>query len=144
MTTMGVVGSQIFNKTDAVLEESLNLRMQRHMVNLSNVTNSMTPGYRALGFDFEKQLQAAIGDSEQMKMRTSDPRHMKTPGLSADGNLKPDLFVKPTESIGNDGNTVDVDQEMTEMAANQIVYRATIEVLNRQLGMLRYGINGGR
>ena len=52
--------------------------------------------------------------------------------------------MKPTESIGNDGNTVDVDKEMTEMAANQIVYRATIEILNRQLGMLRYGINGGR
>lgn len=140
----GVVGNQIFNKTAAVLEESLNLRMQRHMVTLANVTNSMTPGYRALGFDFEKQLQSAIDNSEQMNMKTTDPRHIKNPGLSADGVLKPDMYVKPTESIGNDGNTVDVDQEMTQMAANQIVYRATIEILNRQLGMLRYGINGGR
>ncbi|MES2615669.1 MAG: flagellar basal body rod protein FlgB [Bdellovibrionota bacterium] len=139
-----VLENQIFNKADAVLEESLNLRMQRHMVNLSNVTNSMTPGYRALGFDFEKQLQSAIGNSEQMMMKTTDPKHIRTPGISADGVLKPDMFVKPTESIGSDGNTVDVDKEMTEMAANQIIYRATIEVLNRQLGMLRYGINGGR
>lgn len=139
-----VVGNQIFDRAQTVLEESLNLRMQRHMVNLSNVTNSMTPGYRALGFDFEKQLQAAIGNSDNIAMKTSDPKHIKNPGISADGVLKPDMFVKPTESIGNDGNTVDVDQEMTEMAANQIVYRATIEVLNRQLGMLRYGINGGR
>jgi len=139
-----VVGNQIFNKTDAVLEESLNLRMQRHMVNLSNVTNSMTPGYRALGFDFEKQLQAAVGNSNDIPMKTSDARHIKNPGISADGVLKPDLYVKPTESIGSDGNTVDVDQEMTEMAENQIMYRATIEILNRQLAMLRYGINGGR
>lgn len=139
-----VIGNQIFNKTDAVLEESLNLRMQRHMVNLSNISNSMTPGYRALGFDFEKQLQAAIGTGNEIAMKTSDSRHIKNPGISADGVLKPDMFVKPTESIGSDGNTVDVDQEMTEMAANQIVYRATIEILNRQLGMLRYGINGGR
>ena len=139
-----VIGNQIFNKTDAVLEESLNLRMQRHMVNLSNITNSMTPGYRALGFDFEKQLQAAVGNNNEIAMKTSDPRHIKNPGISADGVLKPDMFVKPTESIGSDGNTVDVDQEMTEMAANQIIYRATIEILNRQLGMLRYGINGGR
>ena len=139
-----VIGNQIFNKTDAVLEESLNLRMQRHMVNLSNITNSMTPGYRALGFDFEKQLQAAVGNNNEIAMKTSDPRHIKNPGISADGVLKQDMFVKPTESIGSDGNTVDVDQEMTEMAANQIIYRATIEILNRQLGMLRYGINGGR
>jgi flagellar basal-body rod protein FlgB len=139
-----LVGNQIFNKTQEVLEESLNLRMQRHMVNLSNISNSMTPGYRALGFDFEKQLQAAVGGPNETPMKTSDPRHIKNPGLSADGSLKPDLFVKPTESIGNDGNTVDVDQEMSEIAANQIIYRATIEILNRQLGMLRYGINGGR
>lgn len=140
----GVIGSQIFNKTAAVLEESLNLRMQRHMVNISNVTNSLTPGYRALGFDFENQLQAAVGNSNDLPMKTSDAKHIKHPGISADGVLKPDMFVKPTESIGNDGNTVDVDQEMTEIAANQIMYRATIEILNRQLGMLRYGINGGR
>jgi flagellar basal-body rod protein FlgB len=142
--SVGLAGNQIFNKTEAVLEESLNLRMQRHMVNLSNVTNSMTPGYRALGFDFEKQLQSAIGNSDQMPMNTSHPNHIRHPGIGADGVLKPDLYVKPTESIGNDGNTVDVDKEMTEMAENQIVYRATIEILNRQLGMIRYGINGGR
>jgi flagellar basal-body rod protein FlgB len=142
--TLGVSGNQIFNKAESILEESLNLRMQKHMINLSNVTNSMTPGYRALGFDFEKQLQSAIGNHDQPMMKTSDPRHIKNPGIGADGVVKPDLFVKPTESVGSDGNTVDVDQEMTEMAANQIVYRATIEVLNRQLGMLRYGINGGK
>ena len=140
----GVVGNQIFDKAQSVLEESLNLRMQRHMVTLANVTNSMTPGYRALGFDFEKQLQSAIGKSDNIPMKSSDPRHIKNPGISADGILKPDMYVKPTESIGNDGNTVDVDKEMTEIATNQIMYRTTIEILNRQMGMLRYGINGGK
>lgn len=143
MTTR-ILGNHIFNKADAILEESLNQRLKKHTVNLSNVTNAMTPGYRALGYDFETQLQAAVGDPNDMHMKTTDPRHTKTPGLMGDGTLKPDLYVKPTESIGNDGNTVDVDKEMTEMAANQIVYKATIEVLNRKLGMLRYGINGGK
>ena len=54
------------------------------------------------------------------------------------------MFVNQLESIGNDGNTVDVDQEMTEVAGNQIIYKATIETLNRKLGMLRYAINGGK
>lgn len=142
--TMGVIGNQMLNKADAVLEESLNLRMQRHMVNVSNVSNALTPGYRAMGFDFENQLQAAVGDSHDLLMKTSNDKHITHPGVSVDGVLRPDLFVKPTESVGNDGNTVDVDQEMSEMAKNQILYRATIEVLNRQLGMLRYGMDSGR
>ncbi|WP_397600022.1 flagellar basal body rod protein FlgB [Silvanigrella sp.] len=139
-----VVGNQIFGKHDAVLEESLNQRLKRQNVNVANISNSLTPGYRALGFEFEKQLQAAIGSDKDLIMKVSDSRHIKAPGMGADGVLKPDLFVKPTESIGNDGNTVDVDQEMTEVAGNQIIYKATIETLNRKLGMLRYAINGGR
>jgi flagellar basal-body rod protein FlgB len=139
-----VIGNQIFGKADAVLEESLNQRLKRHDVNISNVTNSLTPGYRSLGFDFEKQLQSAIGSDKDLIMKVSHPQHIKTPGMGADGILKADLYVKPNESIGNDGNTVDVDQEMTEMAGNQVIYKATIETLNRKLGMLRYSINGGR
>jgi flagellar basal-body rod protein FlgB len=139
-----VIGNQIFGKPDAVLEESLNQRLKRQNVNVANITNSLTPGYRALGFDFEKQLQAAIGSDKDLIMKVSDSRQIKAPGMGADGVLKPDLYVKPTESIGNDGNTVDIDQEMTEVAGNQIIYKATIETLNRKLGMLRYAINGGR
>ncbi len=139
-----VIGNQIFGKPDAVLEESLNQRLKRQTVNVSNITNALTPGYRALGFDFEKQLQAAIGSDKELIMKVSDSRHTKAPGMGADGVLKPDMYVKPTESIGNDGNTVDVDQEMTEVAGNQIIYKATIETLNRKLGMLRYAINGGK
>lgn len=139
---MKIGGNQIFNKTDRVLEESLNHRLNKQNVILSNLGNAATPGYRALGYEFEEQLQTAIGDGTQFK--TSDPRHMKGSGVSQDGHVKPDLHVKPTESIGNDGNTVDVDQEMADMAWNQTLYKATIEILNRRLAMLKYGINGGR
>jgi flagellar basal-body rod protein FlgB len=140
---MKVIGSQVFNRLDSVLEESLNQRLQRQNVIVSNLTNSITPGYRALGIEFEKQLQGAIGNSNDLRMKTSNKKHIKAPGISADGVLKPDLHVKPTESVGNDGNTVDVDQEMTELAMNQLVYRTTIELLNRNFAMLRYSINGG-
>lgn len=139
-----VIGNQIFGKTDSVLEESLNQRLKRQDVNVSNITNSLTPGFRSLGYEFEKQLQAAIGSDKDLIMKVSDSRHIKAPGMGADGVLKPDLFVKPTESIGNDGNTVDIDMEMTEMAGNNTIYKATIETLNRKLAMLRYSINGGR
>ena len=137
------IGNQMFGRSDRVLEESLNHRLARQNVIVSNVANSNTPGYRALGYEFESQLQAAVGDPSQ-KLKTSDPRHITHPGLTQNGNLKPDLIVKPTESIGNDGNTVDVDAEMAELATNQILYKATVELLNRKLGMLRYGIDGGR
>lgn len=141
---MKIVANQVFSKADAVLEEGLNQRLKRQDVIASNLVNAYTPGYRALGYEFENQLQSAINNENGLQLKTTDPRHIKNPGLSADGNIKGDLHVKPTESIGNDGNTVDVDKEMSDMAANQLIYRATIETMNRRLGMMRYGINGGR
>jgi flagellar basal-body rod protein FlgB len=141
---MKLVANQVFSKADAVLEEGLNQRLKRQDVIASNLVNAYTPGYRALGYEFESQLQAAIDSGDGQQLRTTDPRHIRHAGLTQDGNLKGDLHVKPTESVGNDGNTVDVDKEMSDMAANQLIYRATIETLNRRLGMMRYGINGGR
>ena len=141
---MKVANSTVFSKSDSVLEKSLNHRLNKQNVILGNLANAATPGFRALGYEFEEQLRAAVGNDGGLQVQASDPRHLLNPGIDAGGNVKPDLFVKPQESIGNDGNTVDVDSEMTEMAWNQTLYRATVELLNRRMAMLRYGINGGR
>jgi flagellar basal-body rod protein FlgB len=141
---MKISGGPIFSSADSVLEQSLNHRLAKQNVIASNLTNAQTPGYRAMGYEFEGQLQAAMGTNGQLALHVSEAKHIKFAGAKADGTVQADLHVKPTESIGNDGNTVDADQEMADMAETQILYRATVELLNRKLGMLRYGINGGR
>jgi flagellar basal-body rod protein FlgB len=141
---MKITSNQVFAKADSVLEESLNQRLIKQNVITSNISNAQTPGYRALGYEFEEQLRAAVGNDGNMAIKATDDRHFKHQGLTVNGDLRGDLHVKPTESIGNDGNTVDMDAEMADLAWNQTLYRATVEVLNRRLAMLRYGINGGR
>ncbi|MEZ4742021.1 MAG: flagellar basal body rod protein FlgB [Bdellovibrionota bacterium] len=108
------------------------------------MANSETPGYRAIGYDFEKQLQAVSGASDTLTMKTSSPRHFRQDLARADGSIIPDVYVRPTESISEDGNTVDVDQEMAKLAENEILYRTAVETINRKIGMIRYAINGGR
>jgi len=135
--------NNLFNFSDRLQIESLNQRMVRNDVVTSNVANAETPGYRALGYQFEEQLKSLIGEDEPFPMRVSNPRHFRTEKSFGDGRLEADVFVRPTESITEDGNTVDVDHEMAEMAQNQILYRATIELINRKMGILRYGITGG-
>jgi len=134
----------MFGALDNALEQSLNHRLAEQNIISSNLVNASTPGYRALGYSFEEQLQNAFDTSEKMPLRVSHKAHQKQVGVSGDNKIQGDMFIKPTESIGNDGNTVDVDQEMAELAANQILYKASVEILNRRLGLLKYGINGGR
>ncbi len=138
-----VIGG-LFNFSDRLQMQSLGLRGKRNEVTTANIANAETPGYRAFGFDFEKQLQVVGDESTNAAMRTSDPRHLRNAFTQADGSITPDVYVRPTESVDEDGNTVDIDKEMSEMAQNQILYRTTVETLNRKIGMLKYAINGGR
>ncbi|MFK7872956.1 MAG: flagellar basal body rod protein FlgB [Oligoflexales bacterium] len=134
----------IFSYQDRLQIASLDQRVERSHVLSSNISNAETPGFRALGYDFEDQLQAFQDSSETAQLKTSDPRHKQHPFARADGSFDPEVYVRPSESVGEDGNTVDVDLEMMEMAQNQILYRTTTEVLRRKIGMLRYAVNGGR
>ena len=140
---MKIVSDTLFSQGTQTLENTLNHRLQRQKVIVGNIANAMTPGYRALGYEFESQLQKSIDSSKKNQMFATDTRHFRGQGIMGQGDIKADLHVKPTESIGNDGNTVDSDREMADLAENQILYNFTVEVLNRRLAMLRYGINGG-
>lgn len=134
-----------FTQGDQLKMSALDMRLNRQDVLNSNIANAETPGYRALGYDFESQLQAIAGEGEDgaPPMKASDPKHFLNAHTEADGTIQPDVYVRPTESVGQDGNTVDVDQEMAQMAQNQILYRATVELINKKLGTLKYAISNG-
>jgi len=140
---MSALVGGIFNFSDAVKMEALNQRLTRHKVVSGNIANAETPGFRALGYDFEEQLQAVTGGGDPFPMRVSHGKHYLNGHTEADGTILPDVYVRPTESVGQDGNTVDVDQEMGDLAQNQILYRATVELVNKKIGNLRYAISAG-
>jgi flagellar basal-body rod protein FlgB len=138
-----VIGG-IFNFSDKIQMESLSQRSRRNEIITGNIANAETPGYRAFGYDFEKQLQDLAASKEAVGVKTTDPRHFKNNFTSADGKIKPDVYVRPSESVDEDGNTVDMDSEMSQLAQNQILFRTAVETLNRKIGTLKYAINGGR
>lgn len=138
----GLIGG-VFNFSDRLQMESLNQRLTRGQVITGNIANAETPGFRALGYDFEEQLQSIAGEDDPFPMATSSDKHFKSDHVLEDGTITPDVFMRPTESVGQDGNTVDVDEEMARLAENQIMYRATVETLNRKIGILKYAINNG-
>ena len=96
-----------------------------------------------MGYDFEKQLQAIADGGEPFPMKASNPKHFLNGHTEADGSFQVDVFVRPSESVSNDGNTVDIDKEMADLSRNQILYRATVELLNKKIGTLKYAVSSG-
>ena len=111
--------SGLFNFSDKAQMASLAMRMQRSLVINANVTNAETPGYRALGYEFEEQLQTLLDSNIENAVATNNPKHLKHKFVSADGSIRPDVFVRPTESVGHDGNTVDIDKEMARKSVKR-------------------------
>ena len=134
----------IFNFADRLGMASLDQRLKRSEVIAGNIANAETPGFRALGYDFEDQLASLAGLDKHLPVKVSSPNHFRNSFTQANGTMRADVFIRPTESVGEDGNTVEVDDEMARMAENQLLYRSASELISRKVGLLKYAINGGR
>ncbi len=138
------INSTFFDHSDRLKVASLALRQKRNNVIAGNLANAETPGFRALEVNFEEQLASASGSEGEMRLVTSNPKHFINGSMQTDQTINAEVFVQPKESISQDGNSVDVDTEMTALAENNILFRATVEMINRKIGIMKYAINGGR
>ena len=125
------------------LERGLDASWKRNEVIAGNIANADTPGYQSKSVPFESVFRQTL-KSDSFALRQSS---------SASGNLKhlafegdsPELRVQRSQasSMRMDGNNVDIDQEMTELAKNQILYDTLTYTVSRELGRVRTVISEG-
>lgn len=133
--------SSIFDKTTSALATSANMRQLRHNLISANIANAETPGYHAKKIDFEEALARAIDLDGYKSMSTSHADHFAVGGAS---KVRPDIYDNPEGVVSNDGNTVDLEKEMSAMAENTIMYKAALQLINKKLATLKYSISEGR
>ncbi len=136
--------ADLFDKTTRALGASINLRQTRQNVLSSNIANAETPGFQAKKVDFEDALARALEGEDQGKLSGSDPGHFAM-GPGAISRVRADIYENPDASINNDGNTVDVEKEMSTLAENSIMYKAAVQLINKKMAALKYAAtDGGR
>ncbi|MCO4792452.1 MAG: flagellar basal body rod protein FlgB [Bacteriovoracaceae bacterium] len=134
---------KIEDKTLQALATSLNFRQMRQELITSNIANAETPGYKSKRVDFEEALARALDVDESQKLNTDDGRHFNVGG-GGFNNLQPEIYDDPNGIISEDGNTVDREKEMALMARNKILYDASVQLLNKKLGLMKYAISSER
>ncbi len=122
-------------------ENTLDVRAAIHEVVASNVANEETPGYRAMHLPFRTALDAAIKGDGPMMPRTTHPRHVP---LVFEENRAFLQVVAPVSGSGPDGNTVNLEQQMTLMAENSLLYMTVSQFLSGRFNGWRNAINEGR
>lgn len=117
-----------------VLQKELNASSLRQQVLANNVANIDTPNFKRSDVDFQAVLSAALGEkSGDLSLKLTSLRHI--PGVAeGDGT---GIVTDQTTSLRNDGNNVDVDREMSNVAENGLYYNSLTRTISSQLGLLR-------
>jgi flagellar basal-body rod protein FlgB len=129
-----------FDSVIAALNTSLNLRQANQNVISSNIANADTPGYKAKKMEFESSLRDALGVAEHLPPSETNPNHRVHRSTDP---VNPEIYEDPNDVESLDGNTVDRAAEMVSLAENQLLYDASIEMLKKKLGMLKYAVSEG-
>ena len=147
-----------------ILEGALDGLSRRESLIASNLANIDTPGYRPQSIDFESALRAELdrqvpgagstssgagptgpapsigpAPAAPLAMRVTDPRHLTGDDAAAGSMPAVQSF---DGALRNDGNTVDLESEMTALIDTQLRYGAVSELVTGKLGMLRTAIGG--
>ncbi len=122
----------------------MNHRLMRHNLTSANIANAETPGYKAKKIDFEQQLSRALDLEEFPRMDSTSPGHFPI-ARGAIERVTPDVYDNPDVNLTNDKNSVDLEREMATLAENSILYKATVELIKKKLGAMKYAASeGGR
>ena len=93
----------------------LDLNTRQIQITSANMANIDTPGYKALGFDFDAEMRQAIAEEG-----------MRGPDLAPRFSLEDGLIVRP------DGNNVSMDREGLNLAEAQLKFKTGVALLRRE------------
>ena len=105
----------------------------------NNVANVDTPGFRAQTLSFEKTLASMLNKDAGTRLEVTQPGHL-TPAGARLGML---TEARRGGSQRADGNNVDVDIELNQMAETGVRYQALTQLVNKKFTVLK-AISMGR
>ncbi len=128
----------------SVLEKSLNASWARNDVISQNLANVDTPEYKRKDIAFEEFLSDSMG-KVGLEGNLTDKRHIPINNSSNVDKIEPALVEDNSDSsMRIDGNNVDIDSEMANLAKNQIKYNALVQMINGSYSKIKSVIAEGR
>jgi flagellar basal-body rod protein FlgB len=111
---------KLFDSTIGTLERSLDVRLSRQNLLAGDIANANTPGFSPKDLNFREAMDAAQGSNEGQPSAPID------------------AFITESEGTpGLDGNRVDADHALVQLAQNAIQYGASARAVGKKLEILR-------
>jgi len=124
-----------------LMTKALDYRAARQDLIAGNIANEDTPFYRPRDISFTQALQAEskkIFNEPQvpkLELAQTNGAHFKS-AHEADAG-QPELFYRDGHLARNDGNSVDLDVETTEMTKNSMMFQGITAALKKEAAIFK-------
>jgi flagellar basal-body rod protein FlgB len=128
------------SRSHDLMQSAMDYRAARQDMIASNIANADTPNYHPRDIRFEEALaqksaQLFADKSTTLEMAQTSSAHMS--GLSETGDTKATTFFRDGHMARNDGNSVDLDVESSEMAKNATMFNALTAALKKDSAIFK-------
>lgn len=127
---------KLFSNSITALERGLDYASLQQKVIANNIANVDTPNYKAKSANFQKVMEEV---QNSFDAKRTDARHFEFSSAP-----KSSMLAKKSGAYHENGNSVDLDAEMANLAENQLYYNALADRLSSKFSSLSNVIRGGR
>jgi flagellar basal-body rod protein FlgB len=127
------------SRAHELMKSAMDYRAARQDIIAGNIANADTPFYRPKDISFEDTLAQKSAEifkdkSQTLQMAQTNGAHL---GPIDSGSSKPTTFFRDGHMARNDGNSVDLDVETTEMAKNSTMFNALTAALKKDSALFK-------
>jgi flagellar basal-body rod protein FlgB len=135
-----------YSKVMPLASKALDYRSLRADLINSNIANVDTPFYRPKDIRFENALAKETQElfnipTKKLKLANTNSKHLQ-PSSNLDN--KGTIFIRDGHLARNDGNSVDIDIETSEMGKNTVMYNALINGITRHRSVMKSVLEASR
>lgn len=129
----------LFSNTIQSLDNALSYSSLKQKTISNNIANADTPNYKAKEVVNKKSFDKFLNSS--ISAYRTNQRHYD---FSMQSSGQTETVTQKNVQYNNNGNSVDVDKEMSSLAANQIYYNAVSDRIGSKFQSLQNVIRGGK
>lgn len=111
-----------------LIKDDLDVSALRNKVIANNISNINTAGYKRKYVSFEDTLQNKI---RSVSLKSSSEKHILRNIDTSDKRI----ITDNSTSTRSDGNNVDIDTEIVNLTANNMMYESLTTALNSRFAM---------
>ena len=136
-------------KSFKYLESAISARAIKQDLIAGNIANADTPGYKPRDLDFETALSKKVAEEFRNKTTEQKLELAKTDSKMMDpvddfNPSKPTIYIRDGHLARNDGNSVDLDVETTELSKSNMMYNSVIEALKKETQIFKAVISASK